>query len=219
MKPKRFANLTSVCFTCGIYSLPITALYLYSSYKRNHRIRMYLQLYCWLFSWNFASLCVLATLAFFPYGSLFRPRILQRLYFFLPRCSLFAVAFRRPIFFAALCHFQVFLLCVQYPRPLERVQPLLQSIISSYAKNSYSSTAPPFFILGEIRFKNICSSYAVSACVSFNYEIRSPKKNRSLPPNMLPFSTFYCNLSWHQGISIKIALQNSTNFLDSCLIC
>jgi len=36
---------------------------------------------------------------------------------------------------------------------------------------------------------------------------------------MLPFRTFFCNLSWHQGISIKIALQHSANFLDSCLTC
>ena len=44
MKPKRFANLTSVSSTCCIFSLPIIALLLKSSYKCNKRIRMYLQL-------------------------------------------------------------------------------------------------------------------------------------------------------------------------------
>jgi len=44
--------------------------------------------------------------------------------------------------------------------------------------------------LPKLDLKNICSFYAVSVCVSFNYEITSPKKNQSLPPNMLPLSTF-----------------------------
>ena len=76
-----------------------------------------------------------------------------------------------------------------------------------------------FLFLPKLDLNNICSFYAVSACVSFNYEITSPKKNRSLPPNTVPFRTFHWNLSWHQGISIKIVLQHSTNFLNSSLIC
>jgi len=139
MKPKRFANLSSVWLSCCFF------LFLYLLYYCNQNINVttvfaYTIINSWLcqlLSCNFASLCVLDVsavsrsflAAIFPIARFTETSVFSAtLQDFCCRIT------ETSNFFSALCHFQVFFLCAQYPRPLEWVQPLLQSNISSNAK-------------------------------------------------------------------------------------
>jgi len=116
MKPKRFANLTSVCFPCCIFSLPVTALSLYSSYKRNYRIRIYHHHFL-VVSATFVQFCVfvhsccIGDLRFFRTG-IFFDRAFYSVFVFSATLQNFSCRITKTKFFSQLCVIFKYFFCV-----------------------------------------------------------------------------------------------------------
>jgi len=79
----------------------------------------------------FVHSCCIGGLRFFPYGNLFRPRILQRLCFFCHVAEILLSRNRDQFFRSDVSFSCISFVCVPYPRLNDTLQPLLQALTSS----------------------------------------------------------------------------------------
>ena len=138
MKPKRFANLTSVCFRAAFFFLAYisSVIILYSSYKHNCRIRIYRHFFLFVSAtfvlYTFVLFCVfvcswcIGGFDFFPGGN-FSDRAFYGDFIFSTTLQNFCCRITEINFFRSCVSFsRISLVCVQSHRLLACVHSLRQ---------------------------------------------------------------------------------------------
>ena len=124
IKPKHFANLISICFSCCVF-LPIIPLLLYSSYTHNFHCMYQIIVRVVYFNviLRFVRSCCIGGFAFFCCGSFVHAFYSGFCFFSATRQSLLS---QNTDIFAALWHFEVFLSCEFNLIVPANAQPFLQ---------------------------------------------------------------------------------------------